>query len=243
MNRKKSVVLLSLFVSALLLSGCAGLRDLATEPNALPAKEQSIARRIAEKATSTCGIVSYKRHDTPPSGGGAKLREAPVVVKLFSSTNSSFYKADIVIYGVWGSVFFDSKNERIVCGEKSWQAIKGAEQVIFREVSPQPIKEEAKATLSQATSAANARPTALPSSNETRHEKPEIKESTRPNENIPAPPQVNPSPSPSPKPSVTPKELVEPAPKTSQRSSVTDEARGKCVIKQAMTDEEIARCK
>ena len=241
MNRKKSVRFYSLVVPALLLSGCAGTRDLATEPNALPAKEQSIAKRISEKAASTCTVVTHNRNEPPPPGGGVTIKEAPVIVRLYSSTNSSFYRAEAVVHGAWDNIYFDSKNERIVCGEQSWQAIKDAGKVIFREVSTEPIKGEAKVAPAQESNAANAGPIVMPSAPETtRHEKTAIKESRQSPEITPAPPRVNLSTSP--KPSGAKQELVKPSTKTSQRSLAPQEDPGKCIVKPVMTDEEMARC-
>lgn len=241
MNRKRSAALFSLVLSVFLSSGCAGPRDLATEPSALPAKEKSIARRISEKAASNCSIGPRHRANdpSPTSGHGMPFRKPPVIIKLFSSTNSSFFRAEAVIDGAWDSIYFDSKNEQIVCGEQNWLAIKGAVNVIFREV---PTELEARAAQPQAISTANDQSVVLPNPPATmRHEEIAPKEPKQIIDNTP--PSSRPTPSYLPKPSIDNRELVDPTTRTSQRSSASHEERGKCVIKPVMTDEEIARCK
>ncbi len=121
------------------LTGCASL-DLATDSNALPDAERSIAQKISELTTQRCVKATFRRDTGAQLYGTKKLVGQCVVKRLYSSPNTSWYKAEVLNAGTWDYVYFHRRSGHVVCGEKIWSEWADVRTVSFTEIKPRSEK-------------------------------------------------------------------------------------------------------
>lgn len=124
------------FLVALLaipLSGCFATFDLATDPSSLSQDHQRIARRLSEGMQKYC--VRYRAHygTLEPPSGYSRFNQ-PAAVKTMYSSNTTWYKGDVVADSVFGTVYYDDNSGRFFCSDEGWMKWKAEKYVVFTEI-------------------------------------------------------------------------------------------------------------
>lgn len=68
-----------------------------------------------------------------PISGDVKLSTLGEVRRLYSSSRG-WYKAEVVSEGIWDNVYYNTLNQALVCGEKTWQQYSDSGELKFVEV-------------------------------------------------------------------------------------------------------------
>lgn len=120
-----------------LLSACTSL-DLATDHTALTDAERNIARTITELTAARCVRSSYRVDTAHPAVSTTKITSRAIVKRLYSSPDTSWYRAEVVNAGTWDNVYYHRRSGHLVCGEKTWGAWADVRTVTFTEIKPAP---------------------------------------------------------------------------------------------------------
>ena len=126
--RKHSIKFSFLAISTLI--GCAS--DLRTDESIAP-RDRAMAVRISELTQKQCTHFKYDPGTGRKLFGDNQFAELPSVKKLHYSTQG-WVKAEILADGVWDSTYYLSGSDKIICGEKGWQAYADSNSVIFSEL-------------------------------------------------------------------------------------------------------------
>lgn len=118
-----------IFIAVLTLSGCLATTNILTD-GALSTGDLQIAQEMAELTTRHCVRVSYSGSSEVPTNK-VKFTSSPEV-KAFYSATDNWYKIDILLDGVWDSMFFQNTSKRFVCGQKSWDKYSDSGSRLFK---------------------------------------------------------------------------------------------------------------
>lgn len=120
-----------IFIAALItiFSGCLATTNLLTD-GSLNSEDLSVAREMSELTTRHCVRVSYAGNSEEPTNK-IKFTSLPEVKAFYSSTDN-WYKADLLLDGVWDSAFFQKTSKRLVCGQKQWDKYSESKELQFK---------------------------------------------------------------------------------------------------------------
>ncbi len=120
-----------LSVSMFILSGCLATTDLLTDGKLSPT-HLKFAQEIADKTIVTCVTVKYRGSDETPSNQ-MKFSERPEIKSLWSS-DSGWFKANLLVDQTWDYVYYNSSNGKLICGQKNWDSYSEARTIQFTRV-------------------------------------------------------------------------------------------------------------
>lgn len=145
----KSLFLLPLIA---LLGACSSVPDLLDPNSSLRITHRKVAQEMAAKALVDCVAASYndeetgermayfdRRSKTPILETDdderiyyKPLHSTPVVTKFLMS-KGGWYQADLMIDGLWDSVYYKPSEKRFTCGQSNWKKSAAARTVKFAE--------------------------------------------------------------------------------------------------------------
>lgn len=120
---------ISIFTAVLSLSGCLATTNLLTD-GTLNSEDLSIAVNMSELTMKHCFRVSYSGHSDEPKKE-MNFTSLPQVKAFYSSTDN-WYKVDMLLDGVWDSVYFQKTSRRYVCGQKQWDKYSESSTLLFK---------------------------------------------------------------------------------------------------------------
>ncbi len=109
----------TLICALFLLAGCLSTGQ-PTIPSNLSDQDKNIALKITEKAAQYCTTGGYDPVTNKPKTNFVNVGTSITLNKLYRSTDTSWYKADLVIKSIWDSVYYDDATGQIVCGDRMW---------------------------------------------------------------------------------------------------------------------------
>ena len=122
--------------SVVFLGGCFATLDLAKESSGLSGYNLSIAKLISERAAQRCTRYTYDQVTGQAMTGQVQLHQAAAVKRLYVSTGTGWYKAEVASSGVWDNVYHNDRTNKFVCGEKNWSNDPSLLSIAFTEVNP-----------------------------------------------------------------------------------------------------------
>ena len=124
-----AIKFIQLLAVPLTLSGCLATTNLLTD-GTLSSDDLRIAREMAELTTRHCVRVTYSGVNEQERNK-MKFTSLPEVKAFYTSTDN-WYKTDMLLDGVWDSMFFQSTSKRFVCGQKGWDKYSDSGSRLFK---------------------------------------------------------------------------------------------------------------
>lgn len=151
----------SILIFATALTACLATTDLLREPGRLSSDHLKATQEAVYHASQRCVTGHY----TETSGrdtfaGGVKITQR-IEVRDVSISDSGWYKLYIMTKGVFDHIYYNPSEQKIVCGDKSWQANQTLASLKFDNLTAQ-AKNKPPISLETRPSSSMAKPAAYP---------------------------------------------------------------------------------
>jgi hypothetical protein len=125
--------LISLFVISFLIQACAVTEDVTLKTQLTTAQKDAVEQlRLA--VGRTCHKIQYEdAAQTKQRPGQIAIVDSAKVTRLYEST-SGWYRGLVNAQGIIDNVYYNSRDKRIVCGQKQWDSFSNSAAIVFSEV-------------------------------------------------------------------------------------------------------------
>lgn len=150
-----------ILICATALTACLATTDLLREPSQLSSDHLKATQEAVHHASQRCVTGHYTEtggRDT--FSGGVKITQR-IEVRDVSISDSGWYKLYIVTKGVFDHIYYNPSEQKIVCGDKNWQANQILASMKFEYLTAQ-AKNTPPIPLETRPSASMTKPTAHP---------------------------------------------------------------------------------
>lgn len=125
--------LISILTACAALHACALTEDVSLKMQ-LTEKQRFAAEKLRDASQKVCVRVQYEdEQSTKRKQGDIKITAQGKVVRLYESKDN-WYKGTVIGQGVTDNIFYNDKDNRIVCGQKNWNDFSNSGAVQFLEV-------------------------------------------------------------------------------------------------------------
>jgi hypothetical protein len=120
------------FSVIIILTACQATTSLVNDPS-MDGNTRRIALKIAEKSKDICATYTYEQGSNQRLSGNMRFAKTPDVKRIFNS-KEGWWRAELMISGVWDNVYYKESTETLICGELLWQTYPLSSHLLFNEV-------------------------------------------------------------------------------------------------------------
>jgi len=112
-------------------AGCLATTDLAKDP-VLPRDHQILLSHVADLATTRCIRVNLDPVTGKKISDGTRFTQRMSIRRYFIS-NTDWIRVEANSQGAWDNIYFNTSNNRLICGQNEWDSFSDTRAIIFTE--------------------------------------------------------------------------------------------------------------